>query len=99
MSRPFNSPDVFRAIAHPARRRILDLLRGGDLTPGDLASHFRITKPAVSLHLRALRQAGLVQEHRNGLRLLYSLSPKALGPVSTWIAPFQARMAPPARSR
>ena len=54
----------FKALADPMRRRILELLRDGDLTAGELAEHFDISKPSLSHHLATLRSAGLVSDER-----------------------------------
>ena len=62
---------ALKAIAAPTRRRILTLVRDGELTAGEIASHFDVTRPAVSQHLNVLKEAGLVSERRNGTRRLY----------------------------
>jgi len=77
---------VLRALAEPQRRRILALVREGELPAGQIASHFDITQQAVSQHLGVLRQAGLVHERRDGTRRLYSLRPEALDPVRAVLA-------------
>ncbi|HUC13727.1 MAG TPA: metalloregulator ArsR/SmtB family transcription factor [Acidimicrobiales bacterium] len=64
---------VFRALADPTRRQILQDLQGVELTTGDIASRFTITAPSVSRHLGVLRSAGLVIERRAGNRVFYSL--------------------------
>jgi DNA-binding transcriptional ArsR family regulator len=64
---------VFRAMADKTRRRILDLLREGDLSAGDIAQKFEMTKPAISHHLSALKEAGLAVERREGQHVIYSL--------------------------
>jgi DNA-binding transcriptional ArsR family regulator len=64
---------VFKAIADGTRRRILDLLREGDLTAGEIAEKFDLTKPAISHHLSALKEAGLAVERRDGQHVIYSL--------------------------
>jgi DNA-binding transcriptional ArsR family regulator len=81
--------DVFTAIAHPARRRILDLLAGGERPVNDLASHFAMSRPAVSQHLRALLDAGLVQETRHGRERRYRLAPGRLAEVGVWLARYE----------
>ena len=72
---------VLRALADPHRRRILRLVRGGELAAGQIASHFDATQQAVSHHLQVLAKAGLVSERRDGARRLYALDPQALDPV------------------
>ena len=64
---------VFKALADPTRRQILQDLRDGELAAGDIASRFPISGPSVSRHLGVLRQAGLVTERRDANRILYSL--------------------------
>src|SRR5690554_7362125 len=68
MARPNNAPDVFRAVAHPVRRRILDLLRNKPQTVGELHAQFRLGGSTFSEHLRALRAAGLVRQSKRGPR-------------------------------
>lgn len=75
-------PDaVLRALADPHRRRMLQLVRGGELASGEVAGHFDMTQQAVSHHLHVLQRAGLVSERREGTRHLFSLQPEALDPV------------------
>ena len=62
---------ALKAIAEPNRRRILRLVRDDELPAGEIAAHFEITRPAVSQHLAVLKEAGLVDERRNGTRRLY----------------------------
>jgi DNA-binding transcriptional ArsR family regulator len=66
--------DVYRALADPTRRRILGMLRTGDMTAGDLASRFDQAWPTISGHLRVLREADLVQADRHGTSLVYHLN-------------------------
>jgi DNA-binding transcriptional ArsR family regulator len=58
---------ALKAIAGPRRRQILTLVRDGELSAGEIAGHFDITRPAVSQHLNVLKEAGLVSERRNGI--------------------------------
>jgi DNA-binding transcriptional ArsR family regulator len=69
---------VFRALADPTRRQILQDLRGGELAAGDIASRFPIKGPSVSRHLSILRSAGLITERRDANRILYSLASNRL---------------------
>jgi len=69
---------VLRALAEPQRRRILHLVRERELPAGEIAEQFAITPQAVSQHLRVLKDAGLLQERREGTRRLYALRPEAL---------------------
>jgi DNA-binding transcriptional ArsR family regulator len=78
--------DVFGAIGHPARRRMLDLLREADRSVNTIAGHFSMSRPAVSQHLRILLDAGLVTEQRHGRERHYRLVPAQLSPVRDWIA-------------
>ena len=69
---------ALRAIAGPRRRRILTLVRDGELSAGEIAGHFDVTRPAVSQDLTLLKEAGLVTERRNGTRRLYRVRPEGL---------------------
>lgn len=82
-------PDVFDAISHPARRHMLDLLAGADRSVNAIAGNFKMSRPAVSQHLRILLHAGLVAEERHGRERRYRLVPEQLGPVRTWIAHYE----------
>ena len=64
---------VFKALADPTRRRILEYLREGDLNAGEIAERFDMTKPSISHHLSLLKQARLVQDVRRGQNIIYSL--------------------------
>jgi DNA-binding transcriptional ArsR family regulator len=76
---------VLRALAEPQRRRILSLVRDSELPAGEIAEHFDITPQAVSQHLRVLRDAGLLQERREGTRRLYAIRPEAIESVRTFL--------------
>ena len=69
---------ALKAIAAPRRRQILSLVGDGELSAGEIASHFDVSRPAVSQHLNVLKEAGLVSERRNGTRRLYSVRPEGL---------------------
>ena len=86
---PTRKPDVFAAISHPARRRMLDLLLETDRSVSAMAGHFKISRPAVSQHLRVLLEAGLVSEERHGRQRRYHLLPERLGQVRDWIARYE----------
>lgn len=77
--------DVLRALAEPQRRRILRLVRDGELPAGAIADHFAITPQAVSQHLRVLKEAGVLRERREGTRRLYALRPEALVSVREFL--------------
>jgi DNA-binding transcriptional ArsR family regulator len=80
--------DVFRAIADPTRRNILSILAQGDQRVCDLASHFEMTRPAVSKHLALLEAADLIRVERHGREAINSLNPGGLTPVSEWLNVF-----------
>jgi DNA-binding transcriptional ArsR family regulator len=86
---PDREPDVFGAISHPARRRMLDLLARADRSVNTIAGHFQMSRPAVSQHLRILLDAGLVTEQRHGRERRYRLVPARLGPVRDWIGHYE----------
>ena len=82
-------PDVFGAISHPARRRMIDLLAQADRSVNAIAGHFDMSRPAVSQHLRVLLDAGLVAEERHGRERRYRFLPERLSPVRDWIALYE----------
>lgn len=67
-------PDAFKALADPTRRRILELLAQGELTAGEIAAHFSMSKPSVSHHLNILKGAGLISDERRGQNIIYSVN-------------------------
>ena len=79
---------ALKAIAEPNRRRILTLVRSKELTAGEIASHFEVSRPAVSQHLTVLKEAGLVHERRNGTRRLYSVRPEGFNEVKSFLEGF-----------
>ncbi len=85
-----HSDAVFRAIADPTRREILSLLRGGRQTVGGIAGNFRMSRPAVSKHLRLLRSAGLVDTRQEGTSRLCGLNAKPLQAVNDWLHDYEA---------
>jgi DNA-binding transcriptional ArsR family regulator len=84
MHRPSAHADVFHAVADPTRRAILDRLRRGALPVNDLASGFRVSRPAISKHLRVLRNAKLVREQKDGRQRIYQLEAKRIEDVAKW---------------
>ena len=66
--------DAFKALADPTRRRILELLARGELSAGEIAAHFSMTKPSVSHHLSILKAAGLISDERRGQNIVYSVN-------------------------
>jgi DNA-binding transcriptional ArsR family regulator len=80
--------EAIRAIAEPNRRRILQLVTAKELSAGEIAAEFQITRPAVSQHLGVLREAGLVSERRDGTRRLYSLRPEGFHDLKSFLEAF-----------
>jgi len=83
--------DVAAAIADPVRRSILEMLRDGPLSAGEIAGRFPISRPAVSRHLRVLRDAGLVSDTLTGRRRLYELHARRLDGLTAWLVRFAAQ--------
>jgi DNA-binding transcriptional ArsR family regulator len=79
---------AIRALAEPRRRKILELVRDGELTAGEIASAFDVTRPAVSQHLTVLKHAGLLAERREGTRRLYRARAEGLADVREFIETF-----------
>ena len=77
-----------RALAGPRRRQILTLVRDEELSAGEIAQHFDVTRPAVSQHLHVLKEAGLVSERRNGTRRLYRARPEGLADLRAFLEGF-----------
>jgi DNA-binding transcriptional ArsR family regulator len=73
------------AIADPIRRRVLELVRDAEVPAGEIAAQFPVSRPAVSRHLRVLREAGLVQERRVGRERLYRANPEPLAELREWL--------------
>ncbi len=80
---------IYAAIAHPARRRLLDLLAEGDRSVKALAAPFAMSRPAVSQHLKILLDAGLVSERRAGRERLYRLRAERLREVQVWLSRYE----------
>jgi DNA-binding transcriptional ArsR family regulator len=80
---------TFELLAEPTRRRILDLLRDGERPVGELVERLSMSQPAVSKHLRVLRDSGLVDVRVDAQRRLYRLRPERLREVDTWIEPYR----------
>ncbi|MDP9307340.1 MAG: metalloregulator ArsR/SmtB family transcription factor [Actinomycetota bacterium] len=79
---------ALKAIAAPRRRQILRLVRDKELSAGAIASHFDVTRPAVSQHLTVLKEAGLVNERRNGTQRLYRARPEGLDDLRAFLDEF-----------
>jgi len=79
---------AFRALAEPSRRQILLLVRDQELTAGQIADRFPVTRPAISQHLTVLRDAGLLSERRDGTRRWYRARPETMAEVRAWLDRF-----------
>jgi DNA-binding transcriptional ArsR family regulator len=79
----------FAALADPTRRRIVEMLAARELPAGEIARRFDMTAPAVSQHLRLLRDAGLVHVRRDAQRRIYALDPRGLVELDEWLARFR----------
>ncbi len=77
-----------QALAQPTRREILQLVRGGELTAGEIARHFQVTRPAISQHLRVLREADLISERRQGTRRYYRARPEGFADLRKFLEVF-----------
>ena len=86
--RPRQQNDIFHAIAHPARRTILDRLRRGEKPAGELVAFFGVTFSAISQHLKILKDAGLVIDEAAGARRLYRAAPGGMMALRTWLDDF-----------
>ena len=80
--------DAFAALGEPRRREILRLVSASELSVGEIARRFEVTRPAISQHLRVLREAGLVSERRNGTKRLYRARPETLAEVRAYLEHF-----------
>ena len=81
--------EALAALADPTRRDLLALLARGELAAGELAGRFPVSRPAISRHLRVLREAGLVRSRVEGRRRLYSLDPRPLRELDDWLEPYR----------
>ena len=81
---------ALRAIAEPRRREILGLVQEGELSSGEIASHFAVTRPAISQHLRVLTEAGLLNVRSQGTRRLYRARPEGLEELRAYLEEFWA---------
>ena len=77
--------DTFVALADPTRRHIIETLASGEAAFGDLADHFEMSRPAVSQHLKVLRNAGLVAVRKDAQRRIYRLNSDGLGEIEAWL--------------
>ncbi|WP_318183968.1 autorepressor SdpR family transcription factor [Metabacillus idriensis] len=83
--------ELFKALSDENRRKILDLLRSGDMTAGDIANHFDISKPGISQHLSVLKNADLVYAFKKGQYVYYSLNSTVFQEVMKWIIQFNSK--------
>lgn len=80
--------DIFKALSDGTRRKIIELLREKDMTAGEIANFFNITKPSISHHLTILKQADLISDERHGQFIYYSLNTSVLEDILTWFLSF-----------
>jgi DNA-binding transcriptional ArsR family regulator len=80
---------TFDVLAEPSRRDILDLLREGERSVGELVGHLALSQPGVSKHLRVLRDAGLVAVRSDGQRRMYELRAEPLAEIDAWLGPYR----------
>ena len=83
-----NADRVFSALHDPTRRAVLDRLRQGPKPVGEIARGLPVTRPAVSQHLKVLKNAGLVADRSEGTRRIYYIDPKGLGAMRAWLDQF-----------
>jgi DNA-binding transcriptional ArsR family regulator len=89
MARAATTTDAFNAVAEPQRRRILDLLTGGERSVNELVEGLGLSQPQVSKHLRVLREVGAVHVRDDGRRRLYRLNGPALKPIHDWVKAYE----------
>ena len=90
VTRSSDGTDVYRALADPTRRAILSGLLQGEQSVNRIASHFVVSRPAVSKHLRLLREANLVSEVKRGKERMYALNPEPLREVDQWLEAYRS---------
>lgn len=88
-SATYSTGATFQALADPTRRAVLDLLRRGALPAGQIAREFPVSRPAISKHLRLLRRARLVEEHREGRHRLYRINAEPFRGVEAWLEQYR----------
>ena len=81
--------EAFAALSDPTRRHIVELLADGERSAGELARRFTLTQPAVSQHLRTLRDAGLVRVRRDAQRRMYSIDGRGLAQIDEWLSRYR----------
>jgi len=80
--------NALTALGDPTRRQVFERLRGGGLPVGQIAKGLPVSRPAVSQHLKVLKEAGLVREERSGTRRVYQIDPQGLGQLRRWLDEF-----------
>jgi DNA-binding transcriptional ArsR family regulator len=85
----YNCSVLFEVVAEPQRRRILELLRDGERSVGELVDELGLSQPGVSKHLRVLRDAGVVDARVDGQRRIYRVRPEPLQELAEWLLPFR----------
>ena len=83
--------EVFQSLSDPTRRKILKLLKGRDMTAGEIADQFEMSKPSISHHLNSLKQAHLVLSEKKGQNIIYSLNTTIFQEVLEWFYDFRQR--------
>lgn len=86
--------EIFIALADPTRRRIVELLSRGECAAGEIVEAFEVSGPAISQHLKVLREAALVQVRVEGQRRIYQLNPQGLGEMDAWLKDVRRFWAP-----
>lgn len=81
--------EALAALADPTRRELVAVLAGGERAAGDLAGRFPVSRPAISRHLRVLREAGLVRVRSDGRQRFYALDPGPLRALDDWLEPYR----------
>src|SRR5216684_8402069 len=90
MTAPLRLTEVMKTLADPTRRAVFErIARQDEITAGALVAGTKVSQPAVSQHLRALREAGLVTERREGRHIHYRVAPKGLAPLIDWLGHYQ----------
>ncbi len=91
--------NIFKALSDPTRRKILKMLRSRDMTAGEIAGKFSITKPSMSHHLNVLKQANLVLSYRKGQNIVYSLNTTVIQDALAWLMNFMGKDDPNGKQR
>jgi DNA-binding transcriptional ArsR family regulator len=86
-----NAQRALNALADPTRRRVFERLSTGPAAVGEIAAGLPVSRPAVSQHLKVLKEAGLVSDRQDGARRIYAIDPKGLGAMRAWLDQFWDR--------